>query len=109
MLVKNCRELEEISMFSVLGHYGVQSLKESEFEAFASLPFLNRLKLFNFEIGGKDAVSPLTRFKGLRYLFGIKVTLLRDVLPVIRVNLVTLDCDVTGFERREEVDEPIKL
>jgi Leucine-rich repeat (LRR) protein len=86
--VECCRDIEELSFTD---NRDILYLKRSDIEAIASLP---RLKSLNIDcwIENDDAVSALSRCKGLKHLALVDgVFDLSHILPVIGKNLVSLD------------------
>ncbi len=97
-LAMKCCELKRIhleaELFSCDIIYRIEdrtrdlALKKAEFDAIASLPRLKLLGLAcEIEI---DAASPLAICKGLKYIHGVDIDFLKDLLPVIGENLISL-------------------
>jgi hypothetical protein len=88
--VECCREIEEISFDEGSGR-DVLELIRSDIEAIASLLRLKSLNI-NCRITD-DAVSVLSRCKGLKYLtLGCVSFDLTSILHIIGINLISLDC-----------------
>jgi hypothetical protein len=108
-IVEFCRNLEilSISDYSFRPPPLKHPLVLADLKAISTLPLLKSLNLFQCWIV-KDAQAPLAAMKGLRSLRGVRLGLLRDVLPSIGGKLVSLVCGLQSYGLQSGGERGIK-